>query len=171
MEECYLASCCDILHLHLPLFSFRDSHVLVLIYQTCARCDREHLYGSMCFFPALAQRKYHFLICLFTGSVAIIYLTISSVQVSHIFIEEIQNISMLSLWGNQLYFTLMFSFSGNVMTLKFLSDASVTAGGFQLQYITFNASLFSHNDTHYFHWPMVLYTDVKCSSINTVESL
>ncbi|XP_059895372.1 tumor necrosis factor-inducible gene 6 protein [Gadus macrocephalus] len=31
--------------------------------------------------------------------------------------------------------------SGNVMTLKFLSDASVTAGGFQMQYIAFNASL------------------------------
>ncbi|XP_028992661.1 tumor necrosis factor-inducible gene 6 protein [Betta splendens] len=30
--------------------------------------------------------------------------------------------------------------TGNVMTLKFLSDASVTAGGFQLQYTALNAS-------------------------------
>ncbi|AWP13621.1 putative tumor necrosis factor-inducible 6 protein [Scophthalmus maximus] len=35
--------------------------------------------------------------------------------------------------------------TGNVMTLKFLSDASVTAGGFQLQYTAFNTSVFSHN--------------------------
>lgn len=35
----------------------------------------------------------------------------------------------------------LWCFPGNVMTLKFLSDASVTAGGFQLQYIAFNASL------------------------------
>ncbi|KAG7219725.1 hypothetical protein INR49_018888 [Caranx melampygus] len=31
--------------------------------------------------------------------------------------------------------------TGNVMTLKFLSDASVTAGGFRLQYTAFNASI------------------------------
>uniref|UniRef100_A0AAQ6IP89 Tumor necrosis factor, alpha-induced protein 6 n=1 Tax=Anabas testudineus TaxID=64144 RepID=A0AAQ6IP89_ANATE len=31
-------------------------------------------------------------------------------------------------------------FTGNVMTLKFLSDASITAGGFQLQYTAVNAS-------------------------------
>ncbi|XP_068185614.1 tumor necrosis factor-inducible gene 6 protein [Antennarius striatus] len=31
--------------------------------------------------------------------------------------------------------------TGNVMTLKFLSDASVTAGGFKLQYTAFNSSL------------------------------
>ncbi|KAA0715826.1 Tumor necrosis factor-inducible gene 6 protein [Triplophysa tibetana] len=31
--------------------------------------------------------------------------------------------------------------TGNVMTLKFLSDSSVTAGGFQLQYIAMNSSL------------------------------
>uniref|UniRef100_A0AAQ6IL63 Tumor necrosis factor, alpha-induced protein 6 n=1 Tax=Anabas testudineus TaxID=64144 RepID=A0AAQ6IL63_ANATE len=30
--------------------------------------------------------------------------------------------------------------TGNVMTLKFLSDASITAGGFQLQYTAVNAS-------------------------------
>ncbi|XP_028447413.1 tumor necrosis factor-inducible gene 6 protein isoform X1 [Perca flavescens] len=41
--------------------------------------------------------------------------------------------------------------TGNVMTLKFLSDASVTAGGFQLQYHAFNASFFSQNHTDYFH--------------------
>ncbi|XP_030283416.1 tumor necrosis factor-inducible gene 6 protein [Sparus aurata] len=41
--------------------------------------------------------------------------------------------------------------TGNVMTLKFLTDASVTAGGFQLQYTAFNASLYSNNYTHYFH--------------------
>ncbi|KAI9518812.1 Tumor necrosis factor-inducible protein 6 protein [Dissostichus eleginoides] len=41
--------------------------------------------------------------------------------------------------------------TGNVMTLKFLSDASVTAGGFKLQYVTFDASLFSQNQSHYFH--------------------
>uniref|UniRef100_A0A3B5BET6 TNF alpha induced protein 6 n=1 Tax=Stegastes partitus TaxID=144197 RepID=A0A3B5BET6_9TELE len=40
--------------------------------------------------------------------------------------------------------------TGNVMTLKFLSDASVTAGGFQLQYTAVNASLLSHNHTHHF---------------------
>uniref|UniRef100_A0A8D0GDW2 TNF alpha induced protein 6 n=1 Tax=Sphenodon punctatus TaxID=8508 RepID=A0A8D0GDW2_SPHPU len=30
--------------------------------------------------------------------------------------------------------------TGNVMTLKFLSDASVTAGGFQIKYVAFDAS-------------------------------
>uniref|UniRef100_A0A8C6WTW7 Tumor necrosis factor-inducible gene 6 protein n=1 Tax=Neogobius melanostomus TaxID=47308 RepID=A0A8C6WTW7_9GOBI len=35
--------------------------------------------------------------------------------------------------------------TGNVMTLKFLSDASVTAGGFQLQYKAVNASSISQN--------------------------
>ncbi|XP_020493509.1 tumor necrosis factor-inducible gene 6 protein [Labrus bergylta] len=41
--------------------------------------------------------------------------------------------------------------TGNVMTLKFLSDASVTAGGFQLHYTAHDASQFSHNHTHYLH--------------------
>ncbi|KAM9850545.1 tumor necrosis factor-inducible gene 6 protein [Aulostomus maculatus] len=41
--------------------------------------------------------------------------------------------------------------TGNVMTLKFLSDASVTAGGFQLEYHAINPSLFSQNQTDYFH--------------------
>ncbi|KAM6986104.1 tumor necrosis factor-inducible gene 6 protein [Aplochiton taeniatus] len=40
--------------------------------------------------------------------------------------------------------------TGNVMTLKFLSDASVTAGGFQLEYIAMNASLLSENHNNYF---------------------
>ncbi|KAI4790357.1 hypothetical protein KUCAC02_034685, partial [Chaenocephalus aceratus] len=40
--------------------------------------------------------------------------------------------------------------TGNVMTLKFLSDASVTAGGFRLQYVTFDDTLFSQNQSHYF---------------------
>ncbi|KAM4561318.1 tumor necrosis factor-inducible gene 6 protein [Fundulus diaphanus] len=40
--------------------------------------------------------------------------------------------------------------TGNVMTLKFLSDASVTAGGFQLQYVAFDASLDPQNHTHNF---------------------
>ena len=33
------------------------------------------------------------------------------------------------------------------MTLKFLSDASVSAGGFQMQYIAFNASLLYQDHT------------------------
>ncbi|XP_041724849.1 tumor necrosis factor-inducible gene 6 protein-like [Coregonus clupeaformis] len=38
--------------------------------------------------------------------------------------------------------------TGNVMTLKFLSDASVVAGGFQMEYIAVNASLLHfQNDT------------------------
>ncbi|XP_034418197.1 tumor necrosis factor-inducible gene 6 protein [Cyclopterus lumpus] len=39
--------------------------------------------------------------------------------------------------------------TGNVMTLKFLSDASVTAGGFQLQYVAFDASPSAQNHTYY----------------------
>ncbi|XP_013889413.1 tumor necrosis factor-inducible gene 6 protein [Austrofundulus limnaeus] len=38
--------------------------------------------------------------------------------------------------------------TGNVMTMKFLSDASITAGGFQLEYVAFNASLFLKNNFH-----------------------
>uniref|UniRef100_G3P1B4 Tumor necrosis factor-inducible gene 6 protein n=1 Tax=Gasterosteus aculeatus aculeatus TaxID=481459 RepID=G3P1B4_GASAC len=41
--------------------------------------------------------------------------------------------------------------TGNVMTLKFLSDASVTAGGFKLQYVAFDASLSSQNHTRSAH--------------------
>lgn len=37
------------------------------------------------------------------------------------------------------------------MTLKFLSDASVTAGGFKLQYVAFDASLSSQNHTRSAH--------------------
>ncbi|XP_039611113.1 tumor necrosis factor-inducible gene 6 protein [Polypterus senegalus] len=38
--------------------------------------------------------------------------------------------------------------TGNVMTLKFLSDSSVTAGGFQLEYTTMDgSSLANHTDT------------------------
>ncbi|XP_035629935.1 tumor necrosis factor-inducible gene 6 protein-like isoform X2 [Oncorhynchus keta] len=38
--------------------------------------------------------------------------------------------------------------TGNVMTLKFLSDASVVAGGFQMEYIAVNSSLLHfQNDT------------------------
>ncbi|XP_007569328.1 tumor necrosis factor-inducible gene 6 protein [Poecilia formosa] len=40
--------------------------------------------------------------------------------------------------------------TGNVMTLKFLSDASVTAGGFQLQYVAFDPSAGPQNHTHSF---------------------
>uniref|UniRef100_A0A4W5L5I7 CUB domain-containing protein n=1 Tax=Hucho hucho TaxID=62062 RepID=A0A4W5L5I7_9TELE len=41
--------------------------------------------------------------------------------------------------------------TGNVMTLKFLSDASVVAGGFQLEYIAVNSSLIHfQNDTSYY---------------------
>ncbi|MEQ2284725.1 Tumor necrosis factor-inducible protein 6 protein, partial [Ameca splendens] len=40
--------------------------------------------------------------------------------------------------------------TGNVMTLKFLSDASVTAGGFQLQYVAFDPSLVHQNHTYDF---------------------
>ncbi|XP_028847382.1 tumor necrosis factor-inducible gene 6 protein [Denticeps clupeoides] len=40
--------------------------------------------------------------------------------------------------------------TGNVMTLKFLSDSSVTAGGFQLQYFTINSDFQAINDTNSF---------------------
>ncbi|KAJ0005413.1 hypothetical protein NQD34_015307 [Periophthalmus magnuspinnatus] len=39
--------------------------------------------------------------------------------------------------------------TGNVMTLKFLSDASVTGGGFQLLYKAVNASMVSHNKDYF----------------------
>ncbi|XP_023192240.1 tumor necrosis factor-inducible gene 6 protein [Xiphophorus maculatus] len=39
---------------------------------------------------------------------------------------------------------------GNVMTLKFLSDASVTAAGFQLQYVAFDPSAGPQNQTYDF---------------------
>lgn len=42
--------------------------------------------------------------------------------------------------------------AGNVMTLKFLSDASVTAGGFQLKYQAIDASQVPRNYTGYFNW-------------------
>ncbi len=58
-------------------------------------------------------------------------------------------------WWITSHLSLLFCFTGNVMTLKFLSDASVTAGGFQLEYTANDASLFSQNYTHYFHWPTV----------------
>lgn len=35
-----------------------------------------------------------------------------------------------------LTFVFLFLVPGNVMTLKFLTDASVTAGGFQIRYMT-----------------------------------
>ncbi|KAM6934600.1 tumor necrosis factor-inducible gene 6 protein [Xenentodon cancila] len=41
------------------------------------------------------------------------------------------------------------SSTGNVMTLKFISDASVTAGGFQLKYVAFNASSLPQNLTDF----------------------
>ncbi|XP_075886809.1 tumor necrosis factor-inducible gene 6 protein [Nelusetta ayraudi] len=41
--------------------------------------------------------------------------------------------------------------TGNVMTLKFLSDASVTAGGFQLKYSAIDASEVPQNHTRYFN--------------------
>ncbi|XP_074513655.1 tumor necrosis factor-inducible gene 6 protein [Sebastes fasciatus] len=40
--------------------------------------------------------------------------------------------------------------TGNVMTLKFLTDASVIGGGFQLKYTAVNASLPLQNQTHIF---------------------
>lgn len=46
-------------------------------------------------------------------------------------------------------------FTGNVMTLKFLTDASVIGGGFQLKYTAINASLPLQNQTHIFDWPTV----------------
>ena len=36
---------------------------------------------------------------------------------------------------------LKYLFAGNVMTLKFMSDSSVTAGGFQLEYIAMDSDL------------------------------
>lgn len=46
----------------------------------------------------------------------------------------------------------MYSLAGNVMTLKFLSDASVTAGGFQLKYNAIDASKVPRNYSNYFNW-------------------
>lgn len=46
----------------------------------------------------------------------------------------------------------MYSLAGNVMTLKFLSDASVTAGGFQLKYNAIEASKVPRNYSNYFNW-------------------
>lgn len=46
----------------------------------------------------------------------------------------------------------IYSLTGNVMTLKFISDASVTAGGFQLKYNAIDASKLPQNYSHYFNW-------------------
>lgn len=88
---------------------------------------------------------------LFTDTAVIIYRTTSSAQV--------KSCSAVLWWrhnkeagflvNGNVYFHCL---AGNVMTLKFLSDASVTAGGFQLKYSTTDASEVPQNHTRYFNW-------------------
>lgn len=91
---------------------------------------------------------------LFTDTVVIFYPRISSAQVrNHSAIIQcyIEKILFLQNVRNMLC-----SFAGNVMTLKFLSDASITAGGFQLEYTAMDASSFPKNYTHYFNWGLMV---------------